>query len=509
MVPKNRVSDSLVVLLCLGICVFGIGNVDAACSGVSPTWTSTADYTSVNSCVSQAKAGDTINVIAGSGSVTWPASAVTIPVAKPLNILGPGINNLVITLGGNYVFTIDPYIGTSQLPATRISGFTFYNASGNSYSAILAKGQGWRVDHNKMNNVSSSAAPLVEATGQNTGGIEPFGLVDNNILINGKILNQGMGGTGFATVWSSALTLGAASSGHAVYVEDNVFYGTISPPRLAVDANRGGKYVFRYNTLTDYDVLAHGLQASDERGTRSWEIYGNKFKSTTSANYDVIDLKAGTGVVFYNDFTSSVPYDIYIHLQHERETTSNDITWICNGDSIWDGNTSPKATYAGWPCRDQIGTSTDASYWYPQVSGGSPTRGPAQTLAPAYFWVNLDNGVKTYATVDANAQVHIKANRDFYEQGASFNGTSGVGCGTLANRPACASGCTIGVSYWVTNQSCTNMTSMIGQNPSTPINGTLYKLTANGVWTEYYTPYAYPHPLSEPSGQIKLRGTGN
>jgi len=36
---------------------------------------------------------------------------------------------------------------------------------------------------------------------------------------------------------------------------------------------------------------------------------------------------------------------------------------------------------------------------------------------------------------------------------------------------------------------------MVGADPSTPINGTLYKCTATNTWTAYYAPYAYPHPL--------------
>jgi len=37
---------------------------------------------------------------------------------------------------------------------------------------------------------------------------------------------------------------------------------------------------------------------------------------------------------------------------------------------------------------------------------------------------------------------------------------------------------------------------MVGKNPTTPISGTLYKCTATNTWTAYYTPYAYPHPLT-------------
>src|SRR5215469_1334900 len=65
----------------------------AQCTGSSPTWTSTPDQASVATCVSSALAGDTINVTAGTGSVTWTAG---ISASKALSIIGPGAANLTI-----------------------------------------------------------------------------------------------------------------------------------------------------------------------------------------------------------------------------------------------------------------------------------------------------------------------------------------------------------------------------------------------------------------------------
>ena len=71
----------------------------------------------------------------------------------------------------------------------------------------------------------------------------------------------------------------------------------------------------------------------------------------------------------------------------------------------------------------------------------------------------------------------------------SFNGTVGVGNGTLASRP---STCTTGVAYWATDQGSWNQSGSGGQ-------GELFKCTATNTWTLFYVPYSYPHPLTQGS----------
>ncbi len=110
------------------------------------------------------------------------------------------------------------------------------------------------------------------------------------------------------------------------------------------------------------------------------------------------------------------------------------------------------------------------------------------------MWRNLLNGVEMPAELNsgwmaagdaANLALQIRNNRDYYQFSASFNGTSGVGRGTLAARP---STCTTGVGYWATDQGEWN------SNSAGP-DGQLYKCTATNTWSLYYIPYPYPHPL--------------
>ena len=94
-------------------------------------------------------------------------------------------------------------------------------------------------------------------------------------------------------------------------------------------------------------------------------------------------------------------------------------------------------------------------------------------------------------------QNHEQANRDYYNAvgnaqtspTAPFNGTTGMGFGTLANRP---STCTTngaeaggGVGYFATDQGA---------------QGTLYRCSATNTWTQQYVPYQYPHPMISGGG---------
>ena len=161
-------------------------------------------------------------------------------------------------------------------------------------------------------------------------------------------------------------------------------------------------------------------------------------------------------------------------------------------------------------CRDQIGTIQDVSTW----PSGYTNPAPAQVGYEAFFWKNTQPGnvelpvqlqcPEGNGNMCSNQSTQIASNRDYAIYAASFNGTSGVGEGTLASRP---STCTTGVGYWATDQGSWN-TSGNGYG-----QGQLYACTATNTWTLYYTPYAYPHPLQGnttasigAAGQVTVKG---
>src|SRR5271166_892953 len=133
-----RTMKSLLFGLLLGCVLVNTGF--AACTGSSPTWTSTPDQTSVSSCISRASVGDTINVSAG--SATW--SGFTISKAIILQGAGSTGSGTNISLTSIRALTINK----QTTGVTRINGFQFTATNGISDAAILIQEGGtWKTDY--------------------------------------------------------------------------------------------------------------------------------------------------------------------------------------------------------------------------------------------------------------------------------------------------------------------------------------------------------------------------
>lgn len=154
-----------------------------------------------------------------------------------------------------------------------------------------------------------------------------------------------------------------------------------------------------------------------------------------------------------------------------------------------DQNRAPLATWRGYPCWNSPG----------RVFGSQP-----QALVPIPSWNNTWSDLPGTAIVldyvNNNADHpfayflnHVQPNRDYYNAVSSsaqsnsttpFNGTVGMGFGTLANRPTtCTTNATeagTGVEYFA-------------QDVGT--QGTLYICSAANTWTSLWQPFTYPHPL--------------
>ena len=205
---------------------------------------------------------------------------------------------------------------------------------------------------------------------------------------------------------------------------------------------REQRYAYRYNTINltanVYPLFdMHGNQASQFYSTMGAEIYGNNI---TAYGGTFLDQRGGRAFVFLNNAAQGMGVQI-------REEFADSISPV---------------NYVG-PNPPQYTQHVNGSYYW----------GNRRTFTGSL--------ITAYITTDCSMchENGLAENVDFWQDAASFNGTSGIGCGTLANRPAT---CTTGVGYWATNQSCTNLTGMVGAHPANPISGTLYRCIAANTW---------------------------
>jgi hypothetical protein len=119
---------------------------------------------------------------------------------------------------------------------------------------------------------------------------------------------------------------------------------------------------------------------------------------------------------------------------------------------------------------------------------------PHQKLEPVYSW-NNDNSNGASIGFQSGYPTMLE-NRDWYNQAAAVSGVqqTGVGVGTLAQRPARGVG-GVDIAHVTTNPPGTAYwaTDVPSINGSTD-KGALY-VWKGSAWTLHYQPYTYPHPL--------------
>jgi len=330
---------------------------------------------------------DRDQVLVPAGQCTW-ASSVSLVAGRSILLQGAGVDSTIITLSGG----LNDYLrlGTT---ASRVTRIQWRLVTGDHI--IYARGQGFRIDHNKfVNGVTPAVNRVAVYASGGTNIPHPTGLIDHNEFVSSRIYLQADLRLLANTIWHEPLLLGAAGDGTGVlYIEDNTFtYSTWLGN--AIDEQYGGRFVVRHNTITNSLTEVHSVQGND-RGSRSWEIYNNTFNATVSVFVPMF-IRAGTGVAFNNTIIGK--YDYTMALDNVRSFQTMGTSGACNGQSDWDGN-SP----LGWPCRDQIGRSTDQFLWT------TTTPYPPQVSQPAYFWGNTFRGLPTVPFVH-NCTSGVKPN---------------------------------------------------------------------------------------------------
>lgn len=201
--------------------------------------------------------------------------------------------------------------------------------------------------------------------------------------------------------------------------------------------------------------------------------------ATSGSPYSVVDVSISDANGFHpgTEITSN-----------SNNTVTSTLYWAWDGgaDAVAFNNGNTYQVLQAAACIDQPGRGGNGATY---ISGTtpSPTGWVNEPLDPIYEWGSTESGgTPNFGWVFPNATTRLLNNRDFYQQISSFNGASGTGTGTLANRP---SSCTTGVGYWATDQGNWNSSGSGGQ-------GEFYVCTATNTWSLDYTPYTYPHPLT-------------
>jgi hypothetical protein len=454
-----------------GSCGSSIG-----CDGTNPWTAASASYADVNYCINKcATYGDVVNI--PSGKETWKNEII---VKRDINIKGAGVDRTNVTAEFQndrryqafFKFVPDAKArnnlsSLSNVNTFEVSGITFAGPSPrlplkfgvwvyNIYTPSIRR---VRIHNNKFISIHRA----VQVKGYVHGVFDSNDLIDTN--------GSYPQGVGLAMFTNDVMTTG---SGDGWYIEDNTFSFS-SVGCVSGAANDGYGHIVRYNTVAgklDFYVESHSNQLAYIKGGFFTEVYGNDFSASTRQGG--IDMRGGKNIIFSNKMTNASP-----RVREEFEDAAS-------------GALPPNMAPSTKPqiCTDDnICWKVNHSYFW--------NNRQSVTNAIIPFFVLYDR----YDNVKNNNPPELVENREFWNKRptGTFDGSGkpehggGVGCGTMDQMNA-ISPTTEGVGFWVTSQSCSDLTGMVGANPANPIKGTLYR-NVSGTWKPYYTPYTYPHPL--------------
>lgn len=475
-------------------CLFPL-NLWGACPGADCSITTCTDGEAgvcrlVADC-SESAVQNTINASSGGDGVylptctktTW-SGTVVIGTGKKLHVRGNGSENTVIN-------------GTLQFECTadnpvEISHMQFIEAA----RAINVYGTcaGIKIHDNHFKDISGTVI-YFWGRNLNTG---QYGIVYKNEFSGNypSTVAVYVEGSSDASLWTPD-TLGTQN---AVYIEGNyVHFDNIGTPGTyaITDGVMAARLVVRFNTIENMWVATHGDWHA-LGGTVLYEYYNNSLLlHGTYENpyfFYVYHHGSGEGMFFNNTwdltYTSGPEWYYPLQVRGARDWFTEGPPY-CNGDSdsIAFGDTkfgdTTISTDPAYPCKYQAGTNYKA---------GSTKIQPS----PMYFWNNYWGSSRPGVRVDVetNSSGYFINNRDFYQStgvqtsaSSPFDGTSGMGFGTVANRPtSCnAGGETIGGRTTYTGQ---------GVGYYATDEKKLYRCSSPDTWTVQYQPLTCPHPLA-------------
>lgn len=445
-------------------------------------------YDDVNTAYTAATTGDTL--IIPSGTCVWTTG---LTISKGLKIKGAGTgcpdscnDATIIRKGANItLFTIElSSLVTSETladqPRLEIFGLTFDADTYGGYGIYVThygdanRYGNFRFHHNKFDSLDRGVYYYGDG----------WGLIDHNYFYDGEY-SVYVGGDAYRT-WKRYKGAQDCSSTETpcalnwsdldmggnkfLFVEDNVV--NVYDTYFAFSSGGGGRTVFRFNTAT-YTGYDSGDGFTDFHGS--------------TANADSVSGYANNNVLTLTDTeTRAVTIPIYQFRSGSHLLFNNSV--------LQPSGTIGTPEVKIYSIDEELGGGCN-----PLNYGGNATDGYYQQgIHNGFIWDNTYKAATMFLDIDDDVGC-IASGTDYWSDVKDDSTTEqdAYVFGTGTSLPAT---CTKDKDmYWDTDAGNWNK-SQSGDN------GILYYCSDTNVWTEWFEPYTYPHPLNDPFYESHILG---
>jgi hypothetical protein len=499
----------------------------------------------VQAAIDSAIDGDVVQI--PDGSCTWTTSGAWGEAAVY-------ITDKAVTLRGNGVYEVDSaHHDTGNWPLTitlniqdgsgieisgssgqkiRVTGIYFTGSVAGGTSGFGAvgisssnKASDVRVDNCKFSVSGCSVAS--ETSG--LGGLVDHIYVHTGCDTGGMVTAEDTRNDGLGN-WAFTQPVGFGSK-NFLFIEDSTFWKECTGPSGSapnvVDAQAGGKFVFRYNYVKNGFISPHGAESgAPERSGYAFEVYENElYWDLPGDKFHAAVFQRGGTMLVYNNIATNYQalWKTWVH----RATTPWGIFGQCDGTQDHDGN---YGYYQGNPVAVRNGTESgdpekggytlkvyeNELYWdlpgdkfHAAVFQRGGTVLVYNNIATNYQalwkkWVHrattpwgiFDRWIDTQAHGGNYRISSCSSSRDSYPPGypcldqVGRGQTSGIPLSDI--QPQQESKC------YIWNNKRNNTGAVYHNNPSYVVEGRDYEISDDdSARPSWYTPFPYPHPLTQ------------